>query len=124
MVKILIERIYHPYWLWEEIYHNMWGKASRKEECLQLAIDFTGDHVVYGMYMMKVADNWKYSCEHNLSHNCQNRRAWIGHAACACAFCLPEDIVRKAWSHLSEEQQRLANNEADIAIRYWEQKHA
>ena len=87
-----------------------------------LAIDFTGNHILYGMYMMKVADSWKYSCEHNLSFLGQNRRAWIGHAACAYALHLPEDIVREAWSNLTEEQQRLANNEADNAIKYWERK--
>jgi hypothetical protein len=100
----------------------MWGSTKNKEGCLKIAIDFTGDYVLYGMYMIKVADNWKYSCEHNLSHSSQNKQAWIGHAACAYALCLPEDIVRKAWSHLTEEQQILANKEADKAIKYWEEK--
>lgn len=85
-----------------------------------MAIDFTGDHHVYGMYMIKVADEWKYSCEHNLTAREQNRRAWIGHAACALALRIPEDIVRSAWSFLTEEQQILANKEADKAIEYWE----
>lgn len=102
----------------------MWGTSYDKKICLELAIDFTGDHIVYGMYMLKVAEEWKYSCEHNLSCITQNRQAWIGHAACAYALCLPEDIVRKAWSYLSDEQRRLANIQADIAIEYWEGKNA
>lgn len=73
--------------------------------------------------MMRVADEWKYSCEHNLTA-LQNRRAWIGHAACALAFKCPEYIVRRAWGFLTESQRDSANNEADKAIKHWEEKYA
>lgn len=114
------ERIFHPYWLWEEIKFNMWGTVEDRKVFLQKAIEFTGDHEAYGASMMLVAQDWKYSCEHNLSDKQQNRQAWIGHAACALAIGCPEDIVREAWSYLTEEQQRLANLEADKAICFWE----
>jgi hypothetical protein len=120
MEKPLIDRIYHPYWLWEETAHNMWGSVRDREEYLQRAIEFTGDHSQYGAAMLEVVRNWKYSCEHNLSNATQNRKAWIGHAACAFRFRCPEDIVRQAWGHLSDEQQRLANKEAEKAIAFWE----
>jgi hypothetical protein len=122
-MKTSIKRIYHPYWLWEEVEHNMWGYVSDRKKWLQRAIDFTGDHKKYGRFMMRVVNEWKHSCEHNLSHKSQNRRAWVGHAAVALAIQCPEDIVRAAWGCLSEEQQIKANNEADIAIAYWEEKH-
>ena len=118
--KPLIERIFHPYWLWEEIKFNMWGSVENRKEFLQKAIEFTGDHLLYGESMMKVAQDWKYSCEHNLSDKQQNRQAWIGHAACALAIGCPEDIVREAWSYLTEGQRLLANLEADRAISFWE----
>lgn len=114
------ERIYHPYWDWEEIDFNMWGTVKDRAKYLKEAIEFTGDHKKYGRFMMRVATEWTRSCEHNLSNKTQNRKAWIGHAACAMAFGCPEDIVREAWSHLSEEQQKLANDQADKAIKYWE----
>lgn len=114
-------RIYHPYWVWEEVSFNMWGAPlSDKSELLRKAIEFTGDHELYGSYMLKVAKEWKYSCEHNLTNKEQNRRAWIGHAACALAFKCPEGIVREAWSHLTDEQRIKANQEADNAIEWWE----
>jgi hypothetical protein len=50
----------------------------------------------------------------------QNRQAWIGHAACALAHGIPEDIVREAWSYLTQEQQDAANKKADEAIAHWE----
>jgi len=116
--------MWHPYWLWEEVKHNMWGVVDNRKEWLEKAIEFTGDHVLYGGWMIKVADSWKYSCEHNLTKVGTNRRAWIGHAAVAMAIQCPEDIVREAWGYLSEQQQELANLEADKAIKYWEEKNA
>lgn len=116
----MIKRIYHPYWEWEEIKYNMWGTVKNKEEYLKKAIQLTSNHNIYEYWMMAVVNQWLKSCEHNLSNITQNRRAWIGHAACARAFGCPEDIVRKAWSHLSEDQQIKANNVADKAIKNWE----
>jgi len=117
-----IERLYHPYWEWEEIDHNMWGTVKDKQAYLAKAIGFTCDAELYGSYMLRVADEWPCSCRHNLSNTTQNRKAWIGHAACALAFQCPEDIVRSAWGYLTEEQQEKANKKADEAIKYWEEK--
>lgn len=115
----LIKQIYHPYWKWEEVKFNMWGGVSDPDDYLQKAIEFTGNHKLYGKWMRKVTRDWKYSCEHNLTAT-QNRQAWIGHAAVAYAFRCPEDIVRMAWWKLTEKQRILANKEADKAIKYWE----
>ena len=122
--KLWINRIYHPYWLWEETKFNMWGRVHDRQKYLDEAIVFTGDHEKYGSYMLRVAKEWPYSCEHNLTGNWQNEKAWIGHAACALAFQCPEDIVRQAWGYLTEEQQWKANNQADIAISYWKRNYA
>lgn len=101
----------------------MWGSVSDRKKYLKLAIEFTGDHKKYGRFMLRVANEWKYSCEHNLSNVTQNRKAWIGHAATALAIGCPEDITRQAWSYLSDDQQNKANHKADKAILYWEHKH-
>jgi hypothetical protein len=114
--------IWHPYWLWEELQNNMWGTVQNRKDWLEKAIAFTGDHILYGSWMIKVADMWEYSCEHNLTKLDTNRKAWIGHAAVAMAIKCPEDIVREAWGYLTKEQQDLANNEAQKAIIYWESK--
>lgn len=112
--------IWHPYWTWEEVAHNMWGDVNSRKEYLQKAIEFTGDHDLYGSWMIKVAENWKYSCEHNLTKSDINKKAWIGHAAVAMAIQCPEDIVREAWGYLSEIQQDMANMKAQEAINHWE----
>jgi hypothetical protein len=120
ILKKLIDRIYHPYWKWEEVMYNMWGSSPNKYEHLEWAVEFTGNHNLYGEWMLKVVQDWPHSCAHNLSNAEQNRKAWIGHAACAYANKCPEDIVRSAWSKLTRDQQDLANAAAQRAIDHWE----
>lgn len=114
------KRVWHPYNMWEEVKFNMWGKVDDNRLYLDKAIEFTGDHKLYGSFMMKVVNDWPYSCENALTDYHMNRRAWIGHAACALAIGCPENITRQAWKDLSYEQQYLANKEASRAIRAWE----
>lgn len=115
--------IWHPYWLLEEFKSNMWGNVKDRNTWVEKAINFTGNHVLYGEWMLKVLDAWPLSCEHNLSKS-GDKRPWIGHAAVALAIDCPEDIVRHAWSFLNDEQQRLANEKAEQAIQIWREKHA
>ena len=114
------KRVYHPYWLWEEVKHNMWGDSKDKKRDTNMALIFTGDHELYGYYMMKVIKEWKYSCENSLTDYLLNRKAWVGHAACALALEIPEYIVREAWRLLTDEQRLLANRKAERAIQCWE----
>ena len=121
-MKLLIDQIYHPYWKWEEVEFNMWGSVADDKTFLKEAVIFTGDHELYGSWMKRVIDDWKFSCEHNLSNLTQNRKAWLGHAACAYSFKCPEDIVRKAWWLITEEQRILANVQAQKNIEIWEKR--
>lgn len=119
MKKSLLERVYHPIDLWEEMRFNMWGSVSDRALWVQKAFEFTSDHVLYGRWMLKVTRDWPYSCENALTDRHLNQKAWIGHAACAYAIQCPEDIVREAWGKLDDEQQFLANGEAARAIASW-----
>lgn len=115
-----LDRVYHPANLWEELNFNMWGEVDDRKDYLNKAIDFTGDHKLYGSYMMRVVNEWRFSCENALTDRFLNKKAWIGHAACALGLGCPEDIVRKAWGYLTDEQRLLANRQALTAIRCWE----
>lgn len=96
------------------------GKVDDRKEYYEKAIIFTGDHKLYGSYMQRVIKEWPISCENALTDYYMNRKAWIGHAACALAMRCPEDITRQAWKELNSEQQYLANKEASRAISSWE----
>lgn len=120
-----MKRIYHNYLKWEEHHAGMWQHLPKEqsERLLQEAIIFTGDHKLYGSWMMKVIKEWPISCEQNLTDRSMNRQAWIGHAACCLAIGCPEHITRAAWHYLTQEQQDLANNQASFAISAWEKAH-
>ena len=115
--------IWHPFNELEEAKSNMWGSVSSRATWREIAILFTGNHELYGEWMMKVIDSWPKSCEHNLTKG-GDKRPWIGHAAVALAINCPEDIVREAWGYLSAEQQELANKKAEQAIEAWRNKNA
>lgn len=115
-----MKRVYHPHTEWEEIPAGMWSEVEDRKAMLNKAIDFTGDHALYGSYMTRVVREWPVSCENALTDPQLNKKAWVGHTACAMALGCPEDITRKAWGELSDEQRFLANKEADRAIREWE----
>ena len=115
-------RIYHPIDKWEEVKAGMWSEVENRKEMLEKAIAFTGNHKMYGHYMIKVIVEWPYSCENALTDKLLNQKAWVGHAACAMAIGCPEDITRQAWGYLTDEQRFLANKEAEQAIRVW--RHA
>lgn len=115
--------VWHPYWFWEEFYFNMWGEVPNRKEWLARAIEFTGDHELYGRWMLQVVKEWPFSCAHNLTKRGTGRKAWIGHAAVARAIQCPEDIVREAWGYLTREQQDLANMKAQQAIEKWESQN-
>jgi len=120
-----MEQIYHNYEKWEDYIHGMWRKETSDNEkhFLDKAIDFTGDHKLYGEWMVKVTLEWKIACEQNLTDLSQNRRAWLGHAACCMGINCPEYITRDAWGYLTKKQQDDANMMADIAISGWEKRN-
>ena len=118
-----LTRVWVPFELWEEINFNMWGEVLNQDAFLRRAVCFTGNHRLYGNYMQRVTLEWPNSCVNALTDYRINRKAWIGHAACALALQCPEDITRKAWGLLSNEQQVLANRQADRAIQSWEMRY-
>ena len=120
-----MNRIWHPYTEWEEFHAGMWSRiyGKKRNAMLLMAIKFTGNHALYGAWMLKVIKQWPVSCEHNLTDIGMNRRAWTGRAACCLAIACPEDITREAWGHLTQQQQDDANKKADEAIYAWERKH-
>lgn len=119
-----LPRVYRPISDWEEVRHNMWGAVSDRSAWIERAKRFTSRHKVYGRYMRRVIREWPVSCENALTDYRINRRAWVGHAACALAFRCPEDIVRTAWGLLTDEQRILADREAERAIALWEIDYA
>lgn len=118
-----LKRVWIPVEQWEEVSFNMWGEVKNRKRYIERAVTFTGNHRLYGRYMIRVTTEWPNSCLNALTDNNLNKKAWIGHAACALALRCPEDITRQAWGLLSNEQRILANKQADRAIQAWEMRY-
>jgi hypothetical protein len=100
----------------------MWSKVNKVAESKMLvkAIEFTGDHILYGEQMKIVAYKWHNTMKNHLTNTSINRRAFLGHCAVFYKYQIPEYIVRKAWKELNNKQRELADLVAEKTIKEWE----
>ncbi len=114
-------RIYHRFEKWEEYHAGMWRIPSKTEqrELLPIAVALIKDTKAFSAAMMEVVEKWPFSCEHNLTNLDSNRVAWIGQAACCLVTGCTEDVTRRAWGLVSDEERHGANMEAEAAIERW-----
>lgn len=105
MVQKKLNRIWHNHSKWEDAHYGMYDSITDKKrrfELLKKVKQYFSNKKLYSKYMKLVIQNWKYSCEHNLTNPSMNHIAWLGQAS-ACLYCkAPEDITREAWSLLQE----------------------
>lgn len=115
------EQIYHQYKKWECFRNGMWNGHGLQQEkdLLNQVVAFTGNHINYGVAMMTVVKAWPVTMEHHLTDHGLNQRAFVGYTACSYKFNWPESLVRMAWAFLDDQQQLLANLQADKAIAAW-----
>lgn len=111
--------------MWEDYINGMWSKLKPEDEIIILPeiVSFTGNHILYGKSMIRAVNEWPITCNQNLSNPDINQRAFIGHCGCCIEKGYPEYMVRRAWWMLSEEQRVLADKQADIAIKYWQDNY-
>lgn len=116
---------YRPYWTWEDWLNGMWNKLpiNQEEKMLIKALDFTSDHVKYGLAMSEVIEKWTNTMLNSLSNRSINRRAFLGHCAVSYKIQCPEYITRRAWKLLTNEQRELADLEAEKRIKEWEKTY-
>lgn len=119
-----MKQIYHPYYLWEDYINGMWKKAikEQEQELITQSYEFMRNHKLFGEAMNAVVNNWKYTCEHNLTDNSINHKAFLGQCAVCYKLGAPEYITRIAWSMLNDNEKDLANKEAKKNIKIFIQK--
>lgn len=123
--RMKIKQVWIPFYEWEDYLQGMWRKPGieEREQFLELAVEFTGDYVRYGEAMRRVIFAWPRTMLNSLTNPSINHRAFIGHCACCFAHRLPESVTRQAWAHLTDEQRRMANLEAQNAFDSWKIWH-
>lgn len=120
-----MERIYHPYWLWEDYKAGFYDNVSgvKKKEYVEKVLEMFNSSELTFLNMNYVIENWKYSCEHNLTNDSLNKIAYIGQSACCFYAGVPNTITMEAWSLLSKERQEISNNIANEVLSKWIEKN-
>lgn len=115
------KQIYHPWHKWEDhkngFYFNMSG-VERENRIHDVVNMFMHDEKTRE-FMLRVINEWKFSCEHNLTNPAINKVAYIGQSA-ACLYCgAPNTVTMEAWSLVPKEHQEKANEIAKECIEIW-----
>jgi hypothetical protein len=120
-----MNRVYHHYERWEDwklgFYDNCSG--AEKKEKIQKVVEMFESEELTTEYMNRVIEEWKYSCEHNLTNESINKIAYIGQAACCIYAKIPNSVTMEAWSLLSKDVQQRSDNIAKRVIEKWKQNN-
>jgi hypothetical protein len=113
-----MQRIYHPYWLWEDYKNGMYELNSNNEdELTKKSINLLSDLTLFKEVALEVISKWIISTKVNLTNPNCNKKAWLGQASCSYKYNVPEYLTRIAWSKLTDEQRIKADNVAIEVIK-------
>lgn len=116
-----MNRIYHPYWLWEDYQNGFYDNVSgeKKQELINKVLEMFNSEELTKENMNRVINEWVYSCEHNLSNESLNRIAYIGQSACCIYAGIPNTVTMEAWNLLDEKVQERSNFIANSVLQKW-----
>lgn len=121
-----MKQIFHPWDKWEDHKHGFYDNISGrdKKEMINKVVEMFTDSELTEICMRKVAKEWVFSCEHNLTNLNMNRIAYLGQAACCVFASVPCSVTMEAWNLVPEEKRKIADSIADKIIKEWEVKYA
>lgn len=118
-----VKRVSLPYWMWEDhkagLYRTLAGPGEDER-----ARELLADSARLLDAMRQAVQTWPLAAQHQLSNTEQNRRAWLGWAACMVAVGACARATRYAWPRLTEDERVSANHAADVVIAEWERANA
>jgi hypothetical protein len=118
----MVQRIYHRWEKWECYKAGFFEvhppKGMTEEECQNKYAIFLKDLKLFEKTAYNVIDNWKNSCEHNLTNTTMNRIAWLGQASMCYLYGIPAKY-RGGYHLLSKSEQKQADLIALKVINYW-----
>lgn len=114
-----MSRVFHPYTEWEDWQSGMWTPTFSPRD-VEKARQILADPKMFLSASQEMVADWVKSAEQNLTDKSQNRRSWVGQAACCHLSGIPEQATRLAWWSLSLQERAEANEAADTVIAEWE----
>lgn len=116
-----MDRIFTPYTDWEDYQAGMYDESREgRSERVQAALECLSVPSECRRAMERVVSEWKTATDFNLTNKEQNRRAWLGQAACCIQHGCHEDETREAWGMMSDFSRDSANRIAQSIINEWE----
>lgn len=91
---------------------------------VQLSADLMRNPVAFQNACEEAMRQWPNSTAAAMTTPSMNYQAWVGHAASTIALGCPEELTRRGWRLLNEEEQELANLAAQNAIDKWRDANA
>ncbi len=122
----IMNQIFEHYEKWEDYKAGMFSivNVCDKDKKVSDAINLLSSQSKFYEASKKMMQQWPISTDVNLTNKGQNRRAWIGAAACMFECNAPEILTSMAWNSLSKENQNKANAIADKLIHEFETKQS
>lgn len=115
-----MNRIYHPWNLWEDYRHGFHGGMDYpKDNTLELYASLLRDLPKFEAALQTITSEWKYSCEHNLTNEAMNRVAYLGQASCALVYNVPHNVSMGGYNLLTPEEQKAADAMAQKYLDKW-----
>lgn len=118
-----MNRIYHPYWLWEDYLNGMYRGSVDKAK-INKCSKLLSDTECFSKALEMVLKEWVFSSDVNLSNTSQNRLAWLGAAACCISIGANEKTTRLGWARLNEQQRLKANTTARKYVKKYERENS
>ena len=119
------QRIYHPYTKWEDYPAGFYNNCTGAEllEKRKASTKMFMDESLTRENMLKVIDEWVYSCEHNFTNEGLNKIAYLGQAACCIYGGSPCTATMDIWSKLPKDVRDRADSIALEVINIWESRN-
>lgn len=115
-------RIYHQYSKWEcypsGLYEPQPPDGMTAQQANDAYEEFLRDISRFELALIRVLDEWRFSCEHYLSNEKMNRIAWLGQAAMCIETRVPAGY-RGGFNQLLLSEQEMANESALTALNIW-----
>lgn len=116
-----MKQYFTDYKNWEDWQNGMWRKHDPEQE-QELINDAVLCLLNPEPSMNRVIKEWPECTKVNLTNNSQNKKSWLGQAACCIEYSVPEKLTRIAWGTLTKNQQNNANKIAKEIILKWEKE--
>ena len=115
-----VKRVSHPYTAWEDWKAGMYATPADMAAEVAAARELLANPPGLGEAMRDACAAWPIAAEHNLTNEEQNRRSWLGHAACHYSAGAVRLATCAAWGVLTDDQRDDANAAADSVMEGWE----